>query len=207
MTYDLKEETKICKANQYQESYVALKEKEFFPSQYQIQMRLGVTYPSQKPWPRATSGCRRSWPWWSRSGQSSWWWGRWRCVSSLCRLPHLPSFSLRVSVRPETAATRGAVSQRKSSWLRMTSRPEEFNAAKPPLLLLENMENFTLTHGELANDYQMVGYSSTILTFTSSLVFTARKHRAAFGLDSWRSPFLDTNILSDVAMSSSCAEK
>lgn len=51
----------------------------------------GATYPSRTPWPPATSGCRKSWLWWSHSGRSSWWRGRWRSVSSPCHLPHLPS--------------------------------------------------------------------------------------------------------------------
>lgn len=39
-------------------------------------------------------------------------------------------------------------------------------------LLLENLENFTLTHGELADSKWSV-YFNTILTFTFSLAFTA----------------------------------
>lgn len=96
----------------------------------------GGTYPSRKPWPPATSGCRRSWPWWNHSDRSSWWQGRWRSVSSLCHLPHLPSLTLSGSNRTRAAAG-GSVSLRNSSCLQMTSRPEEFDAAKFPFFSRE----------------------------------------------------------------------
>lgn len=54
-------------------------------------MEGGTTYPSRTPWPPATSGCRKSWLWWSHNARSSWWRGRWRSVSPPCHLPHLPS--------------------------------------------------------------------------------------------------------------------
>lgn len=86
------------------------------------------TYLSRKPWPPARSGCRRSWPWWSHSGQSSWWQGRWRSVSFRRPLPHdLPSS---LCQRRRHAIAGGVFNRRNSSWLRMTSRPEESDAEK-----------------------------------------------------------------------------
>lgn len=57
----------------------------------------GATYPNRTPWPPATSGCRKSWLWWSHNGRSSWWRGRWKSASSRCHLPRPPSSAPRSS--------------------------------------------------------------------------------------------------------------
>lgn len=133
-------------------------------------MEGGTTYPSRTPWPPATSGCRKSWLWWSHNGRSSWWRGRWRSVSSPCHLPHLPSSTaLQLEVRSATGIPPDG------GW-HSARRNQAQQGEKNPSFRAKGGKNKTLAAASIVESTTGLKNSSSPFTWVPSFSFPCRDY-------------------------------
>lgn len=132
-------------------------------------MEGGTTYPSRTPWPPATSGCKKSWLWWSHNGRSSWWRGRWRSVSSPRHLPHLPSSTaLQLEVRSSTGIPPDG------GW--HSARRNQAQRGKKPSFRTKGGKNKTLAAALIVESTTGLKNSSSPLTWAPSFSFPCRDY-------------------------------